>query len=58
MEADQQAKVFEDEKSGDKNFKEEPIGLPVSRKAVKDWNWKPLEEKYKILTQVGEGTFR
>lgn len=58
MKADQQAKLFEDEKEGSGCFKEEPIGLPVSRKPVKDWSWKPLEDKYNIVTQVGEGTFR
>jgi hypothetical protein len=58
MKADQQAKLFEDEKKESSNSKGEPIGLPISRKAMKDWSWKSLDEKYMILTQVGEGTFR
>eukprot|EP00826_Nyctotherus_ovalis_P057040 TRINITY_DN7792_c0_g1_i7.p1 TRINITY_DN7792_c0_g1~~TRINITY_DN7792_c0_g1_i7.p1 ORF type:complete len:331 (+),score=49.91 TRINITY_DN7792_c0_g1_i7:176-1168(+) len=57
MKADHEATQLEDEKRGG-CVEEEPIGLHKSRKPVKDWNWKFLEDKYELLTQVGEGTFR
>jgi len=57
MEADHKATQFEDDKEST-YFNKEPIGLQVTRKPIKDWSWKSLEETYELITQVGEGTFR
>lgn len=58
MRADHKAKETEESKESKREFPSEPTGLPVHRKPVKDWSWKPLKDNYEILTQVGEGTFR